>query len=312
MYIVHDIENFEAYYDASVLTLGVFDGMHRGHQQIVSRLQKHSRRKNRPRVLVTYTPHPDLVLGKREKQRGAELFTYEEKLSLLQKFDLDIAVFLPFTMELARMTALRYLREIILGKLQADRIIIGYDQCFGRGHKGDYNFLKLMSRRYDYSVERIKAVKRKGDIISTSRIKVLLKEGRIEQANDLLGYDFFVTGTVVRGFQRGKTLGFPTANLQYPDTKARPAEGVYTALAEWGGRKFRAMVNIGRNPTFQAENLTVEAHLLDFEGDIYGEQIRLFFRERIRDVIAFDGPESLKAQLERDRKIAAKMKFKDS
>jgi riboflavin kinase/FMN adenylyltransferase len=309
MYIVHDIENFEAYYDHSVLTLGVFDGMHRGHQQLISRLQKHSRRRSRPRVLVTYTPHPDLVLGKREQHRGCELFTYEEKLSLLQKFDLDIAVFLPFTLELARMTALRYLREIILGKLRADRIIIGYDQCFGRGRKGDYDFLKLMSRKYDYAVERIKAVKRKGDIISTSRIKYLLQKGAIEQANDLLGYEFFLTGMVVRGFQRGKTLGFPTANLEFPETKAIPAEGVYTAVAEWGGRKFRAMVNIGSNPTFQAENQTVEAHLLDFDTEIYGEQIRLFFYHRIRDVMPFDGPESLKAQLERDRKVAAKLKL---
>lgn len=309
MYIVHDIENFEAYYEHSVLTLGVFDGMHLGHQQLISRLQRHARRKNRPRILVTYTPHPDLVLGKREKQRGCELFTYEEKLSLLQKFDLDIAVFLPFTLELARMTALRYLREIILGKLRADRIIIGYDQCFGRGRKGDYNFLKLMSRKYDYSVERIKAVRNRKGIISTSRIKMLLGEGKLEEANALLGHDFFLTGTVVRGEQRGQALGFPTANLEYPDTKAIPAEGVYTAIAEWGGRKFRAMVNVGRKPTFMDESPTVEAHLLDFEGSIYGEQLRLFFQKRLRDVIKFDGPESLKAQLDRDRAATAKMKL---
>ncbi len=310
MYIVRDIENFEAYYDASVLTLGVFDGMHLGHQKLISRLQKHSRRGNRPRVLVTYTPHPDLVLGKRENMRGCELFTFEEKLSLLQQFEIDIAVFLPFTLELARMTALRYLREIILGKLRADRIIIGYDQCFGRGRKGDYNFLKLMSRKYNYSVERIKAVRRKGDIISTSRVKFLLQAGKIEAANDLLGHDFFLTGMVVRGFQRGRTLGFPTANLEFPETKTIPAEGVYSAVAEWGGRRYRAMVNIGRNPTFQAENLTVEAHLLDFDAQIYGEQIRLFFKKRIRDVRRFDGIDSLKEQLRRDLLAAARLNLK--
>ncbi len=310
MHIIHDLEKFEAPWESSVITLGVFDGMHRGHQALVNRLQKRSRRNNRARLLVTYHPHPDLVLGKRKSLRGVELFTYEEKLALLQRFDLDAAVFLSFTPELARMTALRYLKEILIGKLRASHIIIGYDQCFGRGRKGNFDFLKKMSHRYDYKVERIGAVKNRGKLVSSSLIRGLLNEGDIKTANRLFDHEFFLTGTVVRGFQRGADLGFPTANLEVPETKLVPADGVYTAIAEWGARRFRAMVNIGSKPTFGRENRTIEAHLLDFNENLYGEQLRLYFKARLRDEQKFDGPEALVEQLKKDREKAAKLKLK--
>ncbi|MCB1321709.1 MAG: riboflavin biosynthesis protein RibF, partial [Leptospiraceae bacterium] len=271
MQVIRELKEFAAPWEAAVLTLGVFDGMHRGHQALIERVQKRSRRDDRARLLVTYHPHPDLVLGKRDGRKGSELFTYEEKISLFEPYNLDAVIFLPFTLELARMTALRYLKDILLSKLHASHIIIGYDQRFGRGRKGDFHFLKTMSRRYDYRVERIAAVRYRGEVVSSSRIRALIREGEMHRANRLLGHDFFVTGIVVRGDRRGRDLGFPTANLLWPESKILPGRGVYTAIAEWNGRRYRAMVNIGTNPTFEESvGYKVEAHLLDFEGDLYG------------------------------------------
>ena len=307
MHIVRELEDFLPFWDRASLTLGVFDGMHRGHQKIIQRVQKRSKGARHARVLVTYHPHPDIVLGKRESVRGAELFTYEEKLALFQKFSLDVVVFLPFTKDLARMTALRYLREILLGKLKAKSIVIGYDQCFGRGRKGDYEFLKLMTRKYDFQVDRIEAVKSKGEIISTSRIRGEIQKGNVSEANRLLGHDYFLTGTVVRGFQRGQTIGFPTANLEVAETKLIPAEGVYGVVCEWGGQHYRAMVNIGKNPTFKNDQMTIEANLLGFSGDLYGESLRLYFLHRLRDELTFGSVEELKAQLQKDQKSTERM-----
>ncbi|MEQ9366270.1 MAG: bifunctional riboflavin kinase/FAD synthetase [Leptospirales bacterium] len=308
MLVIHDLNSVRPEWESCALTLGVFDGMHRGHQALINRVQKRSRGSHGARVLVTYHPHPDLVLGKRDAGRS-ELFTYDEKLALYQKFDLDAVVFLPFTKELARMTALRYLKEILLGQLRARHIIIGYDQRFGRGRKGDYAFLKQMSRKYEFKVEQIGAVRYRGAIVSTSRIRGLIEAGSVSRANRLLGHDFFIEALIVRGQQRGATIGFPTANLAVPPTKTVPAGGVYTAVAEVGQERFRAMVNVGVNPTFGNNQLSVEAHLLDFSGDLYGERIRLFFRDRMRDERKFESIDALKAQLQKDRVVAAKMKL---
>jgi len=307
MYIIHDLNNFKADWDSSVLTLGVFDGMHRGHRALIDRLQKRGETNNLTRVLVTYNPHPDLVLGK--NKTNLELFTYHEKLSLFQKFDLDVAVFLPFTREFSRMTALRYLREILLNQLKAKSIIIGYDQSFGRGRKGNYKFLRLMSKKYAYTLDRIKAVRINGKIISTSRIKKHLIEGNINIANRMLGHDFFLSGTVIRGFRKGTQLGFPTANLEILPEKVIPAEGVYSAVAEWGRKKYKAMVNIGKNPTFAREHLTVETHILGFNTNIYGKQIRIYIKKRLRDDIKFESVNDLKAQLKKDREIVSRLKI---
>lgn len=307
MHIVKDLDGLDPFWERASLTLGVFDGMHRGHQKIIQRVQKRSKGARHARILLTYHPHPDIVLGKKKSLRGAELFTYDEKLALFQRFSLDVVVFMPFTRELASMTALRYLKEILLGKLRARNIVIGYDQCFGRGRKGNYEFLKLMSKKYDFEVDRIEAVKSKGEIISTSRIRKEIQGGNVSEANRLLGHDYFLTGTVVRGFQRGQTIGFPTANLDVAESKLVPAEGVYGAVCEWGGQHYRAMVNIGKNPTFQNEQLTIEANLLGFKGDLYGETLRLYFLHRFRDEMSFASVGELKVQLQKDQKSTEAM-----
>jgi len=301
--IVHDLNSFIPTFRSSVLTLGVFDGLHTGHQALLSRLKKRAL-PGQAKILVTYDPHPDIVLGKAKPHR-TEIFTYHEKLQLLQEFDLDVVVFLPFTKELARMSAISYLEDILIKKLKASHIIFGYDQCFGKDRKGNYDFLVSHSSKFNFTVERIGEVSAGGSIVSSSRIRSLVAEGNIETANILLCKNFFLTGTVVRGFQRGRKLGYPTANLDVPETKLLPAPGVYIGYAEWSKKIFRAMIHAGTVPTFGLDYITVEAHLLDFSEDIYGEQLKVSFVRKIRNIEKFSGMEELKARLENDRSIAA-------
>lgn len=307
MLVVHHLEGFQPEWETAVLTLGVFDGLHLGHQALIRRTLERSAEIGAARVLVTYHPHPDLVLGKRHEEHGTELFTYEEKLGLLQKFDLNAAVFLDFTPELARMSAEDYLRDILVDRLRASCIVIGYDQCFGRDRQGDFAFLDARKDVYGYCVDRIEPVRLGESVVSSSRIRGLIREGQVEHARDLLGKAFFVTGTVVKGFQRGRTIGFPTANIDIPTTKVLPRNGVYRGWVERGGHFERAMINIGFNPTFHNQLLSVEAHILDFSADIYGETIRIHFAGRIRDEQKFKGIDELKAQLLRDREAAAEL-----
>ena len=309
MLIVHDLNNFKAKWGSATLTLGVFDGMHLGHQALIRELQRSREENGTARVLVTYHPHPDIVLGKKKHlQHPVEIYTYEEKLALLQEFELDAAVFLPFTVQLSNMPASRYLQEILLKKLRAKHIIIGYDQCFGRGRKGNYEFLKKRETRLEYRVDKIDVVRDgQGRIISSSIIRTLIQTGKLEEANRMLGRDFFITGTVVRGRGVGGKLQFPTANLEPPENKLIPSDGVYAGVAEWGGRRLNAMINIGKNPTFHQDTLSVEAHLLNFTGNLYGEQIRIHFKQRMRDEIEFASSEELISQLKKDKIEASRI-----
>lgn len=299
MLIVHNIYKFKPDWEHSSLTLGVFDGIHLGHQELLKKIQK--QKDSYKRVLVTYYPHPDLVLGKKKEEYGTELYTYEEKLSLLQQYDIDVVVFLEFNSELANTSAEDYLKNILIDKLKAKYIVIGYDQCFGKNRQGNYQFLLEKSKKYDYIVEQIEPVLYENEIVSSSKIRQLIKDGYIEKANKMLGRTYCITGTVVKGFQRGRLIGFPTANLDIPITKVIPKIGVYRGFCEYGGKIYKTMMNIGYNPTFNNQLLSVEANILDFDLNIYGEQIKLYFCDRIRDEIKFASIEELKEQLKKDK-----------
>lgn len=307
MQIIHNLSQFQPPWKCAVLTLGVFDGMHLGHRALISRTLEKAKETGAAPVLVTYHPHPDLVLGKRSEEHGTEIFTYEEKLGLLQSFPLNAAVFLEFTRQFAQMSAEDYLRRILVEGLRASCIVIGYDQCFGKDRQGDFAFLQRLQQKYGYTVERIDQVLYDGEVVSSSRVRRVIRSGDVLQARLLLTRPFYVTGTVVRGFQRGRTIGFPTANLDVPPAKVLPLNGVYLGWCERGGRFYRAMINIGYNPTFHNQLLSVEAHLLDFDEEIYGESIRLHFADRLREERKFDGIDALKEQLKQDREAAARL-----
>ena len=325
MLIIEELKNFEAEWEACALTLGVFDGVHRGHQALLKELQKYGyekkKEKSYARVLLSYHPHPDLVLGKGPPEKRLELYTREEKLSLLQRlgadFDLDALCLLRFDSKLASVTALDYLKGVLLEKLRADYIVIGYDQRFGRGREGDYAFLKRRAPQYKFQVKQIPALEDHGEVISSSKIRQYISSGQIERANALLGYPFFIQAKVKRGEERGQKLGFPTANLELPSGKVLPGEGVYAGFADWKGERFQAMISIGKKPSFRSElelaqgregGIEVEAHLLDFDEKqkLYGEDISLFFQKYLREQISFDSSDALIKQLERDKELLRK------
>ncbi len=312
MPVIEYLENFQAKWNSSILTLGVFDGLHRGHQSLIKEVEKQSHKGKFLKVLLTYHPHPDFILGKRKVQSGTELFTYDEKIYLLKNCPMDVVCFLNFTQKIANMTAMRYLKEILLGKLHATHIVLGYDQHFGRGRKGDYSLLKKMSKRYSFQVSQVKALKYRGEIISSSNIRKHILLGNIEKANALLGYNFFIQSVVQKGEKRGRLLGFPTANLKSYPTKVIPQEGVYAGWVFHKGKKYQSMISIGKNPSFHHENKDIrkkiEAHLLDFRGKLYDEIISLSFQKRIRDQISFRTPQELTAQLEKDRSLVQKLR----
>lgn len=310
MKVIQNIYQFEPPpdWENSVITLGTFDGFHRGHQALMRRLRQGGKKNpNWPTVLVTYHPNPALIVNPDKFAR--EIFSRDEKLTLLQNHNPDYVVMIEFTPELARKSAAWFLEEILVRRLRAGLIILGYDHHFGRGREGNYSFLKGQQDRFHYQVQKVGKVQWRGRKVSSTAIRRHLSEGRVDRAASLLGYSYFMEGQVIRGYQRGNKLGFPTANILASENKLLPAIGVYSGAAVVGNQKYTAMINIGRNPTFENTGAVhVEAHLLDFVEDIYGTRVRLYFHKRLRAEKKFNGPEELTRQLRNDRKKVRALK----
>ncbi|MCB1200660.1 MAG: bifunctional riboflavin kinase/FAD synthetase [Leptospiraceae bacterium] len=299
MQIISDIENFQAPWDHCVATLGDFDGLHRGHRTLIDKTIQSSSQQGRDTILVTYDPSPKKVLQK--LKFDSRIYLRDEKIFLLQHFNLRAAVFLPFDLNMARMTGKRFLYDILIKKLKIKEFFLGYDHKFGLNRRGDFHYMQLASRRDSFTVHQTSSVNMDdGTIISSSAIRKLLRSGDIHRANDLLGYPFFVMGQVIPGRQRGRQLGVPTANLNIPPEKIIPGEGVYFCAVLFGGQMLKAVANIGFNPTFANIDLSVEIHILDFSRDIYGETLRVFFFEKIRAEKKFSNVEELKSQIFND------------
>ena len=304
MDIISEIDGFEAPWQDCVLTLGDFDGIHRGHRKLIDTTLKYANRLQVPAVVVTYHPSPKKVL--RKLKTDSQVYTKDEKITLLQKFPLRAAVFLPFDEQMAKMTASDFLKKILLDKLHARHIVIGYDHRFGFNRHGDYGYLKMASKKHDFKVKQIGPVKLWREVISSSAIRKYLRAGKVTRASRLLGHPYLITGTVIRGKQRGRLLGIPTANLRIAPEKLIPKEGVYYCVAQYGPKTYKAVVNIGFNPTFENIDLSVEAHILGFNDDIYGDTLRIYFLKRLRDEKKFHSIEALKEQIQKDINKAKK------
>lgn len=288
----------------SVVTTGTFDGVHRGHQAILAYLVERAARVGGRATVVSFDPHPREVLG----GGGVPLLTtLEERAALLEAAGIERLVVLPFTRDLSLMEPEAYVEDVLLGRVGMREIVIGYDHRFGRNRRGDRTLLEALGVRYGFTVDVIPEQVVSGLTVSSTQVRrVLLEEGDVARAAELLGRPYVLGGTVVRGQRRGRTIGYPTANVQ-PDhpRKLVPREGVYAVRAEVDSDSWPAMANVGRRPTFEADGRpTIEAHLLGFEGDLYGRALRLHFVARLRDERRFDGPEALAAQLAEDRRAA--------
>ena len=307
MKIISNINEEAVTWDKCVLTMGDFDGIHKGHRSLIEKTIRSAKEKGLPPVLLTYDPSPKKVLQKLDFDNN--LYTREEKIRILRNYPLHAVIFFPFDERIAHLSAKNFLINVLLNQLNCVKIVIGYDHKFGFNRHGGYKYLKLASKKYNFEVEKIKPIRLFRQVASSSLIRRLLREGKIHAANQLLLAPYMMQGTVIQGQRRGSLLGFPTANLDISKGKIIPREGVYLCMAELGGQYYKAVVNIGSNPTFQNKYLSVEAHILDFNASLYGEKLTLFFSQRIRDEKKFPNAEELVKQIHQDIAYSKKLEL---
>ena len=298
--VVHGSSAFEAPSAVSV-TVGNFDGVHLGHRELLRRTVARARSTGAEAVALTFTPHPVRFFSPRS--RFYEITGPEEKAALIGETGIDTLVVEPFDGEVGRMWPGDFAREILARRLRARWVIVGYDFTFGRNRTGTPAALSEMGRDLGFDVEVVPPLLRGGAIVSSSRIRELLLAGRVREAGELLCRPYRISGPVVTGAGRGRKLGFPTANIQFAQELV-PLPGVYVVEAEVDAKRRPGVANVGFNPTFGENSLGVEVHLLDFEGDLYGKPVSVFFRDRIRDERKFKSVDELARQIAKDVQYA--------
>ena len=290
------------------VTVGNFDGVHRGHQSLVAEAVRQARERGGTAVALTFDPHPSRVLS--PDRAPSTLMTLDQREEALFALGIDRLAVLPFTFELSRESAADFARKVLREAVGARVVVVGEGFRFGRGRAGDLAALRRLGRSLGFAVVGTRPVIHEGAPISSTRIREALARGAVVPARQMLGRSFFVDGTVVRGAGRGRTIGLPTVNLAVVN-ETLPARGVYAGWCRErpgaGATRRPAVVNIGHRPTFDAGALSVEAHLLDFDGDLYGRGLRLEFAERIREERTFDGADALLRQVREDIGRARRM-----
>ncbi|SHO60126.1 bifunctional riboflavin kinase/FAD synthetase [Algoriphagus zhangzhouensis] len=287
-----------------VVTSGTFDGVHLGHQKILHRIREIARSVEGETVLITFWPHPRLVLYP-EEHKLRLLSTFEEKAKLLRQFGIDHLVTIPFTKEFSQLTSKEFIEEVIVNKIQTKKLVIGYDHRFGKNREGSFEYLKENCSSYGFELEEISRQDVDEIGVSSTKIRQALESGDIETANSYLGRPYELNGLVVKGQQIGRSIGFPTANVHIPnDYKLIPKDGVYAVEASVNGSIYKSMLNIGNRPTVDGSKKSVEAHLFDFQGDLYDKQITIYLKAYLREEQKFENLEGLKAQLHKDQQRA--------
>ncbi|MBC6366132.1 bifunctional riboflavin kinase/FAD synthetase [Algoriphagus sp. AK58] len=303
MKIYEGLEGFHPVPNA-VVTSGTFDGVHLGHQKIIHRIREIARAIEGETVLITFWPHPRLVLYPTEHHLRL-LSTFEEKANLLRQFGIDHLVTIPFTQEFSQMSSEEFIKKILVEKIQTKKLVIGYDHRFGKNREGSFEYLQDHSQELGFDLEEISRQDVDDIGVSSTKIRKALESGDIKTATNYLGRPYELNGLVVKGQQIGRSIGFPTANIHIPnDYKLIPHDGVYAVEAKVDGLLYKAMLNIGNRPTVDGSRKTVEAHLFDFQGDLYNKLITIYFREFIREEKKFESLEALKNQLIQDQKTA--------
>lgn len=287
-----------------VLTTGTFDGVHSGHRVIIDRLKDIAKRVDGETVLLTFHPHPRMVLFPDDTQLRL-LQTIEEKKEKLAEAGIDHLILLPFTHEFSRMTSLEYVRDLLVEGIGIHTAVVGYDHRFGRNREGDFTALEEFGEMFGFHVEEISAQLIENVSISSTKIRNALFTGDVSAANSFLGYNYSLSGRVIQGDGLGRTLGFPTANISIADKhKLIPANGVYTVGVRYGNSTFQGMMNIGYRPTVtDSQEQRIEVHLIDFNADLYDQEVSISVLHRLRDEMKFKTLDELKAQLLIDREL---------
>ena len=306
MKVYKNIEDFVPINNA-VVTTGTFDGVHTGHRVIISRINQIAKEIGGESVIITFYPHPQLVLHPEEKIIFV-LNTLEEKIKLLENCGIDHLIIIPFTKEFASISYLDFIKNILIDKLHVKRLVIGYDHHFGNERKGSLQHLMDYGGKYNFEVEQISAQKIEETEVSSTKIRKALLAGDITTANNYLGYEYFFKGCVVKGDNIGTSIGYPTANIEIAEFfKLIPANGVYVVKAEYENKKYGGMMNIGMRPTVNGKKLAIEINIFNFDKYIYSEFLNVYVIEKLRDEIKFSGIEQLKEQLLNDKKTAEKI-----
>jgi len=307
MQVHFDINRLPIFRNA-VITVGAFDGVHTGHRKIIEQLKACSATVGGESVIITFHPHPRTVV---KSDSGLQMLTsFSEKLYHLELSGVDHLVVIPFTETFASQSAENYVRDFLVAKFHPHSIVIGYDHRFGKGREGDYKLLEKLGKIYGYEVREIPEQVLNEITVSSTKIRKALIDGDIDTANACLGYEFGLTGKVIMGNQLGRTLGYPTANLEPIDPeKLVPGNGVYAVkvtIVEGTNSTvtLNGMMNIGKRPTIDGTNRVLEVNIFDFSGDLYGKNLVVTFRKRLRDEVKFSGLDALKEQLLRDRVAA--------
>lgn len=287
----------------TVVTVGSFDGIHRGHQAVLAEIVRRARARGLASLLVTFDPHPLEVVNPAAAPRLLTL--PDEKRELLAQTELDRVVLLPFTRELAQLAPEAFVRDVLRGRYGMQELVLGYDHGFGRGRAGDVEVVRRLGREDGFAVDVVDAVRENGQPISSTLIRAAVAHGDLDSAARWLGRPYSLLGVVERGAGRGRTIGIPTINLAPPDArKLLPPDGVYAVWVGWRGGRWGGMMNQGPRPTFGVTARALEIHLFNFAAELYGETVKVAWVRRLRDVETFASREALVRQLERDARAA--------
>ena len=300
--IIHSLSNYN-HTENTVVTIGTFDGVHIGHQKIIEQVVETAKKLGKKSVLLTFFPHPRMVL---QQNASIELInTIDERAELLSKTGLDYLIIHPFSIEFSRLTALDFVRKILVNQLNTSKLIIGYDHHFGKNREGNLEQLTEYSHLYNFEVEEIPAQDINDVSVSSTKIRKALSDKNIKTANKYLGYHFMLNGTVVNGKQLGGKIGFPTANISIKeDYKLIPKMGVYVVKSKIDNNTIFGMMNIGFRPTLEGKHQTIEVHFFNFEKDLYNQNLTIEILYFLRDEEKFGSVEKLILQLKEDEKIA--------
>ena len=306
MTVYTDIQNLPIFKNA-VITIGTFDGVHFGHQQILSLMKSAAKQVNGETVIITFHPHPRKIIGT-NKAPIYLLNTLDEKINLLEKYGIDHLIIIPFTEKFAQQSAEDYIADFLVNTFHPHTIIIGHDHRFGKDRIGDFQLLEDKALKFGYQVKEIPGYMLNDVTISSTKIREALLNGDIEKAHDLLSYDYYFTGKIVKGNQLGRTIGYPTANIQMMDeNKLIPCNGVYSVLVSNENLKINqlgGMMNIGYRPTVDGNERTIEVNLFNFDQSIYDENLTITLKKYLRSEEKFSGLDKLKIQLEKDKQAA--------
>jgi len=301
MQIFKSIDDFNIE-ERPVATIGTFDGVHQGHKAVIKHLISEAKKRATKSLLITFEPHPRIVLNKKAKELRL-ITNINEKATQLEEVGLDYLLILPFTYEFSQKSARNFIEEYLIGKLNVQAMTIGYDHHFGR-MDDEVEDVEEIIKSYNIEVERIPEMDINEIAVSSTKIREAITVGKVSYANELLGYKYQLCGTVVHGNKLGRTLGFPTANLMLSfKLKLIPADGVYMVKVIHNNKEYKGMMNIGYKPTVQSVDKTIEVHIIDFNGIIYGENIQVFLLKRIRNEISFMNIDELQNQLKKDKEF---------